>query len=62
MPLGCMPNAWFFHLEHQRAFESSVIVAYESLSCAQCEKMDLKTIQSLLERVQTSDVGSVSCE
>ncbi len=35
-------------------FESSVIVAYESLSCHQCEKMDLKIIQikSLLERVQ----------
>ncbi len=32
--------------------ESSVIVAYESLSCLQCEKMDLKIIQSLLERVQ----------
>ncbi len=33
-------------------FESSVIVANESLSCAQCEKMDLKIIQSLLEKVQ----------
>ncbi len=33
-------------------FEPSVIVAYESLSCPQCEKMDLKIIQSLLERVQ----------
>ncbi len=33
-------------------FESSVIAAYESLSCPQCEKMDLKIIQSLLERVQ----------
>ncbi len=33
-------------------FESSVIVAYESLSCPRCEKMDLKIIQSLLERVQ----------
>ncbi len=33
-------------------FETSVIVAYESLSCPQCEKMDLKIIQSLLERVQ----------
>ncbi len=30
----------------------SVIAAYESLSCPQCEKMDLKIIQSLLERVQ----------
>ncbi len=30
-----------------------LIVAYESLSCLdQCEKMDLKIIQSLLERVQ----------
>ena len=45
-------NAWFFLLEHQWAFEPSVIVAYESLSCPQCEKMDLKIIQSLLERVQ----------
>ncbi len=31
-------------------FESSVIVANESLSCPRCEKMDF--IQSLLERVQ----------
>ncbi len=37
-------NAWFF--------ESSVIVANESLSCPRCEKMDLKIIQLLLERVQ----------
>ncbi len=35
-------------------FESSVIVAYESLSCPRCEKMDLKIIQTLLERVQIS--------
>ncbi len=33
-------------------FEPSVIVVYESLSYPQCEKMDLKIIQSLLERVQ----------
>ncbi len=33
-------------------FESSVIVANESLSCPWCEKMDLKIIQSLLEKVQ----------
>ncbi len=33
-------------------FEASVIVVYESLSCPQCEKMHLKIIQSLLERVQ----------
>ncbi len=33
-------------------FESSVLVAYESFSCPRCEKMDLKIIQSLLERVQ----------
>ncbi len=33
-------------------FESSVIVANESLSCPQCEKMDLKIIQSFSERVQ----------
>jgi len=45
-------NAWFFLLEHQRAFESSVIVANESLGCPRCEKMDFKIIQSLLERVQ----------
>ncbi len=30
----------------------SVIVAYESLRRPRCEKMDLKIIQSLLERVQ----------
>ncbi len=33
-------------------FEPSVIAAYESFSCPQCEKMDLKIIQSLLEKVQ----------
>ncbi len=33
-------------------FESSVIVAYESLGCPPCEKLDLKIIHSLLERVQ----------
>ncbi len=32
-------------------FESSIIVANESLSCPRCEKMDLKILQSLLERV-----------
>ncbi len=43
---------FFFLLELQWAFESSVIVANESLSCPLCEKMDLKIIESLLERVQ----------
>ncbi len=33
-------------------FESSGIDAYESLGCPRCENMDLKIIQSLLERVQ----------
>ncbi len=33
-------------------FESSAIVTFESLCYTQCEKMDLKIIQSLLERVQ----------
>ncbi len=45
-------NACLFILEHPWAFEPSVIVAIESLSCLQGEKMDLKIIQSLLERVQ----------
>ncbi len=31
-------------------FEPFLIVVFESLSCPQCEKMDLKIIQSLLER------------
>ncbi len=35
-------------------FESSVIVANESFSYPQCEKMDLRIIQSFLERVQIS--------
>ncbi len=38
--------------EGKTNLEPCVIVAYESLSCPQCEKMDLKIIQSLLERVQ----------
>ncbi len=33
-------------------FKSSVIATNESLSCPRCEKMDLKIIQSLLERVR----------
>jgi len=33
-------------------FEPFLIVLFESLNCPQCEKMDLKIIQSLLERVQ----------
>ncbi len=33
-------------------FNPFLIVAFESLSCPQCEKMDLKITQSLLERVQ----------
>ncbi len=33
-------------------FESSVIAANEFLSCPQCEKMDFKTIKTLLGRVQ----------
>ncbi len=45
-------NAWFVLLEHQRVFESSLIVTYESLSRPRCENMDLHIIQSLLERVQ----------
>ncbi len=33
-------------------FEPFLIVVFESLNCPQCEKMDLKIEQSLLERVQ----------
>ncbi len=33
-------------------FETFLIVVFESISCPQCEKMGLKIIQSLLERVQ----------
>ncbi len=33
-------------------FESCVIIENESLSCPRCEKMDLKIIQSMLERVK----------
>ncbi len=33
-------------------FESSVIVAYVSLGCTPCEKINLKIIQSLLDRVE----------
>ncbi len=38
---GASVNVWTF-----------LIVVFESLNCPQCEKMDLKIIQSLLERVQ----------
>jgi len=30
--------------------ETFLIVVFESLNCPQCEKMDFKIIQSLLER------------
>ncbi len=33
-------------------FEPFLIVVFESLNCPQCEKMDLKIIQSLLKRVK----------
>ncbi len=33
-------------------FEPFLIVVFESLNCPQCEKMDLKIIQSLMEKVQ----------
>ncbi len=33
-------------------FEPFLIVVFESINCPPCEKMDLKIIQSLLERVQ----------
>ncbi len=36
-------------------FEPFLIVVFESLSCAQCEKMDLKIIQSLLETGKLKD-------
>ncbi len=43
-----------FLQEHQWMFEPFLIVVFESLDCPQYEKMDLKIIQSLLERVQMS--------
>ncbi len=45
-------NASYFLPEHQWMFEPFLIVMLESLNCPQCEKMDLKIIQSLLKRVQ----------
>ncbi len=51
-------NAWFLLLEHRWTFESSVIVAYESLGCPRCEKIDLKITQSMQkkpENVQEQD-------
>ncbi len=49
---NCPFNPSYFLPEHQWVFEPFLIVVFESLSCARCEKMDLKIIQSLLERVQ----------
>ncbi len=41
-------------------FEPFPIVVFESFSCPQREKMDLKIIQSLLERVQIcKDAGKM---
>ncbi len=50
-------SASFFLLERQWVFELFVIVGYESLSCPQCEKMDLNIIQSLLKKVQICKRG-----
>ncbi len=41
-------NAWFFLLEHQGAFEPSVIVAYESLSCPTVNRFSLSTKNNTL--------------
>ncbi len=38
-------------------FESSVIVAYVSLGCTPCEKIHLKIIQSLLDRVEIHKIA-----
>ncbi len=38
-------------------FEPFLIVVFEFLSGPQCEKMDLKIIQSLLERVKYAEDG-----
>ncbi len=43
-------------------FEPFLIVVFESLSCPQCEKMDLKIIQSLRERVQILNLEDLSEE
>ncbi len=32
---------------------------FESLNCLQCEKMDLKIIQSLLKRVKKKNAGKL---
>ncbi len=45
-------NASHFLQEHEWMFEPFLIVVFESLNCPQCENMDLKMIQSLLERVK----------
>ncbi len=45
-------NGSCFLLEDQWMFEPFLIVVFESLNCPQSEKMVLKIIQSLLERVQ----------
>jgi len=37
-------------------FEPFSIVVFESVNCLQCEKMDIKIIQSLLERVPMSKI------
>ncbi len=39
-------NASCVLLEHQWMFEPFLIVVFESINCPQCEKMDLKIIQS----------------
>ena len=41
-------------------FESFLIVVFECLKCPQCDKMHLKIIKSLLERVQIcKDAGKL---
>ncbi len=42
--------------------EPFLIVVFESLSCPQCEKMDLKIIQSLLDILSEREKHSASTD
>ncbi len=49
-------------LSIRKCFHLFVIVVSESLSCAPCEKMDLKIIRSLLkEFTYAEDAGKQEC-
>lgn len=43
-------------LEHQRVFERLLIVLFESLSCSQCEKMNLQSFSLYWKELKSAEI------